>query len=549
MKHSNPFGPQPASHRKNAQGTLWLWAGAAAAVFALAFAGFVLFRAWHNRVELGAEKDAYYHYEIVTLRLRANDRKLRGAWAQTPPVALVTKDGQPVTTVGDLRAVTLRYDAASDAWTGQWPVPWNAPDGEYVPSLGAAPELEKRVRLRPFRIVRRVPRALPQGFVAVDIETDKPLRTMKVRGPDGTTRGWDGLLDWAQSFHGDAVWVLAGITPGVTTKQTWLQYNLPVFQEMGRQAHARGLKFGVYAMCYLTAKRPPTPRYEYAREYADGKMKPTRSISLRDPNRPGDLIEFFKPFAAMPEVDFIGLDYIRNAIGGYELADDFYREMPGAEMPAGWSALTPEQRMMRFEHMKVQRTNRQFIDRWQWWRAHKVAGVVRRIRDAIGPDKTLWAFTLGWQRGWQHGQDPPMMNDAGIDVDSVMLYEATRPQFEWMVHDWRSYVSTKDVQLIVADVIDWPLHQYTVQPSGPEDYARRMREAIDGMYADGRVKGIFIHDLSRLLSGRKGPYSTEKWAEGVREAVRYLRQDKTASPPVPVRHEQTLTRGRVRKAP
>src|SRR6185295_13518685 len=114
------------------------------------------------------------------------------------------------------------------------------------------------------------------------------------------------------------------------------------------------------------SKRPPLKRYEYAQEIQDGRMRPTRAISIRDPNRPDDLAAFYKTYAAMPEVDFIGLDYIRNAMGGYELGDDFFREMPGAVPPPGWDTLSPERKNWTFEHMKVFQKDKDFIDRWQW---------------------------------------------------------------------------------------------------------------------------------------------------------------------------------------
>ena len=79
--------------------------------------------------------------------------------------------------------------------------------------------------------------------------------------------------------------------------------------------------------------------------------------------------------------------------------------------------LSKDERIVWLARKKIMRRDRGFIDAWQWWRAHRVAGIVRRIKAEIGDQKKLWAFTLTWDRGWHHGQDAVMMNDAGVDAD------------------------------------------------------------------------------------------------------------------------------------
>jgi hypothetical protein len=160
------------------------------------------------------------------------------------------------------------------------------------------------------------------------------------------------------------------------------------------------------------------------------------------------------------------------------------------------------------------RKDMDFIDQWQWWRAHRVALIVKDIRRRLGPQKPLWAFTLTWDKGWHHGQDPVMMNDAGIDYDALMFYEADKPQYAAMVKAWHEYVRQGDVQLVPGDIFDWGLHQK--DPAGPAEFARRMRLAVRDVYADGPAKGVFYHDLARLLWGRLGTWGAKGWADAAR---------------------------------
>ena len=220
-------------------------------------------------------------------------------------------------------------------------------------------------------------------------------------------------------------------------------------------------------------------------------------------------------------MDGIGVDYIRNALGGYELAEDFYSEMPGVHPPPEWARLSHEERMLFFARKKIMRRDMKFIDAWQWWRAHRAAEVVRRIKEKAGGSKLFWAFSLTWDKGWHHGQDAVMFNDAGVDADALMLYEATAQQYEALVKDWHAYIRRGDAQLVVGDVVDWPLHQRA--PDGPGDFYRRMARAVDGIYADGPARGIFIHDLDRALHGRLGPWSTLQWMDEAKRAVQYVR--------------------------
>lgn len=173
---------------------------------------------------------------------------------------------------------------------------------------------------------------------------------------------------------------------------------------------------------------------------------------------------------------------------------------------------------------KIMRRDMEFVDAWQWWRARRVALIVKEIKARLG-GKALWAFTLTWDKGWHHGQDPVMMNDAGVDIDALMFYEADKPQYASMVKSWNQYIRRSDVQVLPGNIFDWGLHQK--DPEGPKEFGRRLRLAVDEVYADGPAPGIFYHDVARLLWGRLGPWGTKPWADEAAALSRYVKDKNT----------------------
>ncbi len=498
---------------------------AAAALYAAHRGVSRLWRVWEYGVRLEPQAALYGHDGLVRVTLATRSPETAAGLRRDPPSFSVLKDGKVVTTIGKKSLFSLAYDTSTGRWTGAWPCPWNAPQGVYTLALEKRPDLALDLSAGSFRIERRRPAPLKPGFVALTLETVQPFKNMRVRAPDGSLKDWTGLLDWAHYVGADAFWVLGGQSPGLTRGSIWNDDNLSLYPAIGRECHRRGIKFGLYVQCYLTMGRPGAlRRYEYAVDVSSGRPVLTRAISLDDPRRLEDIIERLKGFRDIPEVDFLGLDYIRNALGGYELADEFYGEMPFLKRPPGWSHLPRAEKMLLFARKKVARKDSAFIDAWQWWRAHKVAGIVRRIKKAVGSRKPLWTFTLSWDKGWHHGQDPVMMNDAGADIDAVMLYEADDRQYAQIMKDWHSYVRRKDVQLAPGDIIDWWLHQHA--PDGPEEFYRRLKLAIDTIYADGRAHAVFYHDIGRALHGNLGPWTTKDWMNAAKRVTEYLRESK-----------------------
>jgi hypothetical protein len=210
-------------------------------------------------------------------------------------------------------------------------------------------------------------------------------------------------------------------------------------------------------------------------------------------------------------VDFIGLDYIRPVQGGFELTGEFLDDMD-IELPAhpesgDESALYLAREIFKNKNYALQ-------DMWNWWRARQSSLVIEKIKEEVKSAKPLWAFVLSWQMGHQHGQDPVMFQDAGLDFQAVMLYEADERQFTRLLAQWEKY-NVSGVNFLIGNQIDFNVHQFSEDPPAPEKFTRRLYEAQKVF----KPKGIFVNDLSRVFWGRKGPYTGKEWLRPVRHLI------------------------------
>jgi len=473
-------------------------------------------------IYLETEKSVHLHYDFVDIYAQIRNRHLRESFKNKILYGLVYKGGgkSPIPTIGKRWSVRLEYSKKNGRWQGRWPVPWNATDGEYLIRIWLSPEM-RRIRLNEckFFISRRKPAKLTPGLCVMTMENMRPLETIRVKGPDGEIGGWRKLLDWVQFSGANTFWYMAGQTSAYDKRLPddfpWNTENLDFIDDLAREAEKRKIDFGYWIQCYLTFG-PPKFRvnYEYGWDYKNnlGGAILTRGISTRDGKRKDDIVKFIRRLNSIEEVDYIGFDYIRAAGGGLELVDEFVEEME-VEVPEKWEKFSQKERMDWLGKI-VERTKERdipIIDQWNWWRARQVALILKRIKEDSGITKPLWVFNLGWEKGWQHGQDAVMMNDAGSDIIAIMLYESDYTQLDCFVEEWHNYLKKGDANLIVGDDYDWPLHQYTINPAGPEDFYGRTLKAMDNIYGDGPVSGIFTHDLARALWGRKGAYPSKEW--------------------------------------
>ncbi len=475
-------------------------------------------------VVLSTSQPEYLHYEIVIVSVKINDRKVQKFLEKNNFYAIVYKDNIVQSTIGKKKLISFKYNKDEFLWEGKWPVFWNAEEGEYLVELffpqeiqkinkGKNPKLETK-----FLIKRQKPFDLKPGLCVVTFENPAPLRGKVFKGPDGKRGSWKKIFDWVEFAGGNTFWYLAGQTANynygkLTDDFPWIKDNLDFLPEFASYAHQRGIKFGAWVVAYLTfGQAHKKLNYDYAWEYSAKKniCFPTRSVSLLDKKRLKDIIEFIRYLNDIPEIDYIGIDYIRNALGGYELVDDFVAEME-VDVPVQWEEFTKQERMIWLAKKKIARKDWVLIEQWQWWRARQSALIICKIKKEVKLKKPLWAYTLSWDKGWQHGQDPVMFNDAGVDIDAVMLYEANNEQYKALISDWHEYMGKNQANVIGGNIVDWPLHQRTINPAGPEEMYNRSMMAVNKLYKDGIGKGVFVHCLSRILWGRRGPYSRHEW--------------------------------------
>jgi hypothetical protein len=486
-------------------------------------------------IYLETEKKTHLHYDFVDISAGIKDSRLKEDFKKRILPVIIYRGISPVPTIGKKWSVGLRYDEKNGKWQGRWPVPWNAPAGKYRIGIWLSPELRGKIRLRnrKFFIARRKPRKLNPGLCVMTMENMRPLKTMKVMGPDGRWGNWKKLFDWVEFSGANTFWYMAGQTSAYDKRLPddfpWNNENLDFIDDLANEAEKRGIDFGYWVQCYLTlGPRTYRPDYEYGWDYKYdlGKSVPTRGISIGDKKRIEDIIKFIKRINSIEGIDYIGFDYIRTAKGGLELVDEFVKEME-VEVPEKWNKFSKRERMEWLGRIAERTRGRDIplIDQWNWWRARQAALILKRIKKEAGLTKPLWAFNLSWEKGWQHGQDVVMKSDAGVDIIAVMLYESDLEQFDCLIEDWNGYIKKGDANLIVGDDYDWPLHQYTLNPAGPEDFYGRTLKAMENIYGDGPVSGIFTHDLARALWGRRGPYPPQEWVLAGASCFSRLREE------------------------
>lgn len=470
-----------------------------------------------KKVLFTTDKDTYLRYGYITIEAGSPPLNIRDKWLKEPLYAGVFIGDKQLTTIGGLKDVPLKFDTKTETWKGRFPIPWNPLRGQYsVRLLNSGLEKEKEPPQRVFTITKRELPPLKKGFAVLTLEYSGRYAGLTMKSPSGEKKpAAISLAEWAVNLKTDALWVLVGKTTG-TNGKIWDTVDFEAIRKIGAECHKRGIQFGVWGMCYLTFPDKDWLPYQWAYDLVDGKVTRVRSVSLLDPKRPDDIADLLSKFRDMPEVDYLGLDYIRNALGGYEMCEEFYKDMWWVNKPAGWDKMNHDQRVAAFAKLKIKRDDRKLTEAWEWWRAEKVAQIVHHIKSRLGDSKMMWTYTLGWDKGWQHGQDPAMIVDAGSDIDAVMLYEADQEQYGAMMRDWAGYLDKGDTRLVVGEIVDAPLHQ----GKGSREFARRLNWAADEIYGkDSPAEGVFIHDLGRLLYGRKGGETTADWVNASRDCI------------------------------
>lgn len=519
-------------------------------------------------LELSTDAPAYLRYNLVRLQATLVDNHGQPQTAPKPPQVTISHEGETVRTVGNTDHLALRYDRVNRRYVMTWPIPWNASPGVYVAEAKVpvadlegweweTPE-QKKERLRLERRKEQTKASAPTGtgycvartrFVVnarplaqippgTCIATWEPdFRPANIERPDGTTGDWTAMFDWCKYMGADTFWCRGAVTQAyqdtLTDEMPFSNYTISQLPRVAAEAHRQGLRFGTWAAAYATypeSSNRNKPPYLFAKDISrtTGAVRELDFISLLDTKRSTHLARFFAQIQQDPNVDYVGLDYMRADNGGYEMTDQFTREMP-VKLPKGF-AQWPRNRRWAYVAGKVERewqTDPAFYDAWCWWKAHKVAENLRDIMDQSQLRKPLWIFVLSWWHGKQHGQDPIMFSDAGASLQATMLYQVpNRAHFDTMVRDWNEYLSYGQVNLAPGDQVDFRWHQKTLRPAAPEELYDRTVTAHRRYLRNGLTVGGFWHDISRAaVSGSKGPYPGTEWALAGGAAFTTIRND------------------------
>jgi len=501
-------------------------------------------------VQLQTEHGQYYRYSLVKIILTLSDSRGQHIETEDPPKITVLRGGKVVETVADISQVTPSYDKRGERYICRWPVPWNAPAGRYTamtrykiknPAAWRWETMDEEIARKrrdgddeplpvdgeafcvartSFVVLNRKPTPIPPGLCAATWEEDLPGPGARMKRPSGGQGDWKTLLEWCEFIGADTLWVRGALTragePAPTIQRPFVQANLDAIPRFAAEAHRRGIKFGAWAMAYETLPQRTNegkPPYKFTQDVSRSRneIADTSFVSLLDERREAAIVRFCKDMQADPNVDFVGLDYIRTE-PGYELADLFAAQMP-VDLPSDWEQMSQVAKWkyvaQRAEGVGVfQHPN--FYEAWNWYRAHLGAELVSRIIRKAGLRKPLWLFMLTWKHGEQHGQDPYMFADAGVAMLAPMLYQVeTRRHYEFILDDWHAYTQPGKLNLICGDQVDNDWHQ----DLGPEELQRRMTQAHERFVNGGHTSGGFWHDISRAaVVGRLGPYPPSEWA-------------------------------------
>ncbi|MEW6516959.1 MAG: hypothetical protein AB1439_08650 [candidate division FCPU426 bacterium] len=469
-------------------------------------------------LRLETDKAAYWRYELVTLTASLGQTESAQAVVLPKKLSATFWNGnQKIATVGNVEEVPL-VSVGADQWRGYWPIPFNPRLGGYTAKVRVVDAEGMTVSASAgFKIQGRQPQELPKGFSVVTYEGGK-------KGPNDTPSpdpaepdSWRNLIKWAELMGADAFWHCIGQTQvwaQVKPEQfPWSEYSVRLMSRVGEAAHAAGLKYGAWITSFVViGDKIEDSGYTFTLGYnrEQNALRQLRYVSLGCDLRIQHMIELLKKFEADPNVDYLGLDYMRTDFGGYEFATEFVRDMSIAAPPE-WERWSDAERSLWMARLIEVERNPSARDQWQWWRAHKVGLIITHIREEVKPTKPMWVFSLGWKTGHQHGQDLFMMLDAGIGFNAPMFYSIDKPDYPFMLKSWADYLSNAPASVVVGECVDWNLLGRTTNPASPAEHLERQVLALEQLKPHAAHFGLFWHDLARAFWGARGPYGTWEW--------------------------------------
>lgn len=339
------------------------------------------------------------------------------------------------------------------------------------------------------------------------------IKNKSIPAVDGGTDDYDGFYDWARFMEAASFWVLGGASTGwdstLSPKKRWNEAPIENTMLLADSRNKKDIKLGAYIMSYYTPgygniKAGYNIGIKYSRK--NDSLVSSRHISLSCEQRKKDILELFTKFQSDRDIDYFGLDFIRSGENvGMEMVDEFV-EKTGLKMPAGWSRMSKKERMLWLGRT-VNYGSRAVSWRWRWYRAHKVASLVRYWKDQ-GVNRPIWVFTLGWAHGVEHGQDPYMFLDAGARIDAVMLYEVEKRLYHDMMIHWKRYLNGAN-NVFIGNMMDKYLNDggYVTM-----EYARRLYKGVKMLDGSARVRGLFYHDISRAFWSSRRGVDIKEWS-------------------------------------
>lgn len=462
----------------------------------------------------------------------------------SPPAGLtleveMTYYDQPVYGLGDKKRMTLRPQTGGKKWFGRWPVPFGPPLGQYQAVVTAIAKGDLMARgTTTFEVMGRESFKLPKGFSVLTVE-GRPDSYGHYRSPfDPKNKGVDNLVEWAKWMGVDALWCLVGDTHSNKKNKyqgPWASINIKQMERVSAKAKEEGVKYGGWmATYYIWGDHQAPTGYQFATKYDFKKgLKGSKFVSMGDPVRHRHLVELAQKLEANANVSYIGFDYFRtDEHGGYEWVDDFAESMK-PRLPEGWFQWGKTDRMVWLatrSRIDSKEYNRLIGDQWEWYRARRMAMELKSILEDAKVTKPVWIFTLGWQEGHEHGQDPMMLVDAGAGINSLMLYHCRRPQYESMMKTWAEYLQNTKGSFVLGDMVDWTAHDQSLDPPGPLEAWDRHQMAAKIFLGEKQRIGLFWHDLARILGGNIWPYTGVEWAVAGATSFFNLREASGRSP-------------------
>ena len=484
---------------------------------------------------VSSDKPTYFRYEVVRLYCEVKDtfNLSLTPWAPASndsSTATVFFKNSEIKTIGNLDKITMHFDPVTKKWLAKWPIPWNPELGQYRAYIVFKSGNKKYSGRVNFNITGRKPYDLPKGFSSMNIEPGDSI-IKRVPGVDGkTVKVWENYLLWAKFMGADALFHCVG------QSQIWNELNPDTFpwekmtlkqvEPLAAECHKQEMKYGAWITSFvLLGNRHDLSPYKQTTGYDKEKdaLRKLIYISIYDEKRREDMINLLKDLQSKPDVDFLGLDYMRTDFGGYECANDFADEMP-VETPADWGKLGNEERMLWLARQLELKHDPLVYEMWEWWRAHKMSFIIKDIKERAGLTKPLWVFSLTWKQGKEHGQDPLMFIDAGVDFNCGMYYSVEKNIYPILLDSWRNYLKQGNTALVAGQCVDWNLLGKTYSPPGPAEHFIRQQLLIDELLPVNPKLGLFWHDLTRAFKKSRGPYPPLEWAIAGAASFSYLRE-------------------------